>query len=63
MGNRPFNNGYDIRPIIKPEESFGVCKNYKNCGEYKAWLAWGLCTRCYDIRVEGMYRKSKREKN
>jgi len=55
---RPY--GYDIRPIVIPTESFGVCKNSKNCGEFKAILAWGLCTRCYDIRVEGINRKGRK---
>jgi hypothetical protein len=51
-------NSYDIKPIVMPTESFGVCKNYKNCGEFEALLAWGYCTPCYDQRVERYANKN-----
>ena len=50
---------YTVSPVVMPTESFGVCKNSKNCKQYKAILAWGLCTPCYDMRVEGIHRKGK----
>ena len=50
---------YTINPVVMPEESFGLCKNHRNCHTYHAWLAWGWCVVCYDRRVDGMHRMRK----
>jgi len=49
---------YSISPVVMPDESFGICKNYKQCGTDNVWLAWGMCVTCYDNRVDRYANKN-----
>jgi len=49
---------YTVNTIVMPDESFGICKYYKKCRVDNVWLAWGMCTACYDERVNRYANKN-----
>ena len=49
---------YTVNEVTMPEESFGICKNYKQCRTDDVWLAWGMCVACYDNRVNQYANKN-----
>ena len=49
---------YTVNEVVMPEESFGICKNYKKCRVDNVWLAWGMCVTCYDNRVDRYANKN-----
>ena len=49
---------YTVNETVMPEESFGICKNYKKCRSDNVWLAWGMCMACYDKRVDNSANKN-----
>ena len=45
--------------IVMPVPSFGVCKNARNCKNFKVVLGNGYCLKCYDRGLDrGRYEKS-----
>ena len=49
---------YTVNEVVMPEESFGICKYYKQCRVDNVWLAWGMCMVCYDARVNRYANKN-----
>ena len=59
--------GYNVEPVVMPKETFGFCKNHKNCRNYgccqdkngkeiPTWLGDGYCQRCYDKFIKSIIK-------
>ena len=50
---------FNINEVTLPRESFGMCKNQRNCKNYQVVLGNGLCMDCYDKGLENRYLKQE----